>query len=101
MTAGTFFIALIITALILVFIRLFWVYILIIGVVIYYVGALIIASLMSAIICDAFFHPDGDGWKLLWVYFILTYSGIAVVFTMITTDIIDEALGWLKSIFRK
>lgn len=99
MNAGSFFIAITITAAILLFIRLFWRQIVIIGLIIYYVGVLTILSLLSAIIWASFISETTEGWPWLWLYFFLTYLGIIVIYALIVTDIYEMVLKWINDIF--
>jgi hypothetical protein len=101
MTVGTFFISITITALILLFIRLFWIYILLIGIFLYCLGVLTFISLVSAIIWAAFVSQTIEGWPWLWLYFFITYFGIVMTYALIVADIFDEALSWVKNIFRQ
>ena len=99
MNAGTFFISITITAVILLFIRLFWRQIVVIGLIIYYVGVLAILSLLSAIIWASFISETTEGWPWLWLYFFLAYLGIIVIYALIVTDIFEMALKWINDIF--
>ncbi len=101
MNAGSFFITITITAAILLFIRLFWRQIVIIGLIIYYICVLAILSLLSAIIWASFISETTEGWHWLWLYFFMTYLGIILVYALILTDFIEISLNWIKNLFEK
>ena len=100
MTFLTFLVAIIITILVLLFIRLFWKQLAVIGYSIYVIGHLSLWSLISAILWVAFVTQSEEGWGWTWLYFFLTYAGILLVYALIILDIFDMAVAWIKSLLK-
>jgi hypothetical protein len=99
MTLFQFFIALGITAILLFLIRAFWKEIVIIGMVLYAIGQLLLWSLISAILWAAFISSSTDGWILLWLYFLLLFSGILITYALIAVDIFYIIRNFIRSFF--
>lgn len=87
------------TILFLVFVRLFWKEILIIGYVLYVLGMVALLSLVMAVFWSVFINQTSDGWLWIWAYCFLAIFSIGVVYVLIVLDIYYLAVDWIKSVF--
>jgi hypothetical protein len=97
MSIETFCIAIGITFAVLLLVRVFWKPLALIALTLYVIGHLAFWSFLSAFLWALFFNQNTEGWALLWLYFFLTYTGIFIVYVLITADIISMALEWFRS----
>jgi hypothetical protein len=100
MTLKSFLIALVVTSFVLIFIRIFWKQIVILGFIIYLVGHLTLWSLVSTILWSVFYSGNLQGWGWTWLYFFLTYTGILIVYALIILDVLDMVIAWIKSLIK-
>ena len=106
MTLSTFFIAILITLVLLVFARIFWVFIATAGAVVLATLGLGLFSLLSTIIWVIWIGGNTSGdfdnaFKLCWLYFFLAYSGVLTVWVLIVTDVIKYVGYTIKGFLRK
>ena len=90
-----------ISAIVLLFIRIFWKQIVFIGTVLYILGHLIFWSFLVAVLWAAFVSQTSQGWPLLWVYFFLLFSGIAIVYALIVINAFDVVLEWIRLFIKR
>jgi hypothetical protein len=100
MTYTQFLLAILITGVILIIVRLFWKQLLIIYYTIYILGSLTILSLAFAIGWVLFFGDSYDGFKWLWLYFFLALAGLYTVYALVVIDALYIVTDWIKSFFK-
>jgi len=100
MDSSTFIIAVLITVGVLLFVRMFWQEILIIGYVLYIIGMILFISLMSTLLWVIFISANSQGWGLMFLYFNIAYTGLLVLYTLIINDIFHMAVDFVKKIFK-
>lgn len=88
-----------------VFIRVFWVYLLVIGVVLRLLFWLSVGAFVSAFIWMIFVENYSTGpidkfWPT-WLFFMMSYSALSVVFVLIYLDIFNYFKGFIREIFGK
>jgi hypothetical protein len=101
MTPLSFLYCVIVTILVLLLIRLFWKQLLIIGTILYYTGTLVVIAFTSAILWAIFVAGSSKGWGWTFLYFFLTYSGIAIVGGLIISDAFNIILNTITKFFKK
>ena len=101
MTLLQFFTTSVISAIVLLFIRVFWKQIVFIGTVLNILGHLIFWSFLVAVLWAAFISQTDQGWLLLWLYFFLLFSGIILIYALIVIDAFDIAIDWIKLFIKK
>jgi len=101
MTVLQFFTATIITSLVLIIVKLFWKQIVIVASILYVLGHLVFWSFLVAVLWAAFVSQTSQGWPLLWVYFFLLFSGIAIVYAFIVIDAFDVILEWIRLFIKR
>ena len=101
MTPLSFFCCIIVTILILFLIRIFWMQLLILGTILYYTGTLIAIAFMSAVLWAIFVAGTTRGWSWTFVYFFLTYTGIAVVGGLIISDAFGMVVNSIVKFFKR
>jgi hypothetical protein len=100
MSISTFFILLISTVIIGLFIRLFWIQILVIGYTIYIIGMLTFYSFIAAIIWAVFVNNSSEGFGLLWLYIFILFVTIIIVYALIVLDIADMAIDFIRKVLK-
>lgn len=100
MSISTFFILLISTVLIGLFIRLFWLQILVIGYTIYIIGMLTFYSCLAAIFWAVFVNNSSEGFGLLWLYIFILFVTIIIVYALIILDIADMAIDFIRKVLK-
>ena len=100
MTISTFFTATLITILILVIIRYHWYTIALIGVVLTITVRIIVLSFLSMMFWACFITQSAKGWELTFLYFLILYSGCAVVLYIIAGEMLSMAVDFIKKLFR-
>ncbi len=100
MTYTQFLLAILITGVILVIVRLFWKQLLIIYYTIYILGSLTILSLAFAIGWVLFFGDNYDGFRWLWLYFFLALAGLYTVYALVVIDALYIVTDWIKSLLK-
>ena len=101
MTLLQFLTTFLISALVLLFIRVFWKQLVFIGTVLYILGHLIFWSFLVAVLWAAFISQTVQGWPFLWLYFFLLFSGILLIYALIVIDAFDIAIDWIKVLIKK
>jgi hypothetical protein len=101
MDSATFIIALLITLGVLVFVRMFWQEILIIGYVLYLIGTILFISLMSTLLWVIFISANSQGWGWMFLYFNIAYTGLLVLYVLIINDIFQMAVNILMGSFKR
>lgn len=101
MTLLQFLTTSLISAIVLLFIRVFWKQIIFIGTVLYILGHLVFWSLLVAVLWAAFISQTVQEWPLLWLYFFLLFSGILLIYALIVIDAFDIAIDWIKVLIKK
>jgi hypothetical protein len=100
MDSTTFTIAVLITLGILVFVRMFWKEILIIGYVLYIIGTILFISLISTLLWVIFISANSQGWGWMFFYFNIAFTGLLVLYALIINDIFHMAVDYVKKIFK-
>jgi len=101
MTVFQFLTAMIVTGLVLIIVKLFWKQIVIVASILYILGHLIFWSFLVAVLWAAFVSQTSQGWPLLWVYFFLLFSGVAIVYALIVIDAFDLVVDWFRLLIKK
>ena len=96
MTFLTFLISSVLIAAILLFIRIFWLEILIF----YYILQILWWTLMAALLWIIFVSQTLEGWYFVWATIFLSVCGILAVAYYITVDISSMFLNLVKSLFK-
>ena len=89
MELPTFFLSLLGIIGLAVFIRIFWVPILLIGYTLYILGVLVLASMTSAFVWKVCTTPTIEGYWLLTLWFFIVYSIVLIVWVCIVYDVIN------------
>jgi len=96
MTFLTFLISLVLIAAILLFIRIFWLEMLIF----YYILQILWWTLMAALLWIIFVSQTLEGWYFVWAIIFLSVCGVLAVAYCITVDISSRFLSLVKSLFK-
>jgi len=100
MGVPTFIILTIITIILAIIIRAFWIEILIIWYTICIVFSLAISSLIVAALWAGFVSGNSHGFGLLWLYLFILFSTMAIVYALIVMDIANMAIDFIRNIFK-
>jgi hypothetical protein len=96
MTFLTFLISLVLIAAILLFIRIFWLEILIF----YYILQILWWTLIAALLWIIFVSQTLEGWYFVWATIFLSFCGILAVVYCITVDAFSRFLSLVKSLLK-
>jgi hypothetical protein len=100
MATSTFFVLSIVTIILALLIRLFWLEILVIGYVLYILGSLVFYSLILAIIWAVVVTGSSQGFGLLWLYVFLLLCSVVIVYALIVLDIANAAIDFFRKVFK-
>lgn len=105
MSLSTFFIATLIVVVIALFIRIFWVQLLILWFLlqaIFYISVLsVISAIGWMIFVEDYKSGPIDGLGLAWLFFFIMYSAVIVVWFFIVFDIYEYFKGHITQLFKK
>ncbi len=101
MTASQVLLYLLITGIILIVVRAFWVEIALIVVLCYLLGQLIMLSLFSAILWAVFVTGSAAGWGWTFLYFLGAYCMASFVYYLIIKDVFSMVGQAIVSFFKK
>lgn len=101
MELSTFFLSLLGIIGLAIFIRVFWIPILVIAYTLYVLGVLVLSSMASAFVWKMCTTPTIEGYWLLTLWFFIVYSIILLVWVCIVCDVADMIGNALTSFIRK
>jgi hypothetical protein len=100
MDSTTFILAILITLGVLVFFRMFWQELLIIGYVLYIIGTILFISLISTLLWVILISANSQGWGWMFFYFNIAFTGLLVLYALIINDIFHITMDFVKKIFK-
>lgn len=89
MELSTFFLSLLGVIGLAIFIRIFWIPILVIAYTLYVLGVLVLSSMASAFVWKMCTTPTIEGYWLLTLWFFIVYSIVLAVWVCIVYDVAD------------
>lgn len=105
MSLTTFFIATLAVIVIAIFVRIFWVQLLLIWLFLQIVFYISVLSTVSAIgwmvFVEDYRSGPTDGLGLTWIFFFIMYSAMVVVWFFIVFDIYKYFRGHIRELFKK
>ena len=100
MSLSTFFIAVPITILVLVFIRYYWQVIALVGSLLYALWTVTWISFLCTFIWASFVTRSADKWWITYAYFFITFTGMVIVAYLILSDVVSIIGSTIKNLFK-
>ena len=92
---------LLLTAIVLILVRSFWIEIAVLFFALYIIGELTLIALTSAILWAVFVTGSAVGWGWTFLYFLIAYSMLLLVYYMIIKDIFSMIGDAIISFFKR